>query len=76
MIDHASVMLIKQVKMIPYRVMWHLDLGKSRVSGVQLIHAPDEAQAKVMLRANLKHIYPDKVLGEIIIDNVTNMSSM
>ena len=62
--------------MIPFRVAWHSDLGKSKVSGVQLIHADDEAQASVTLRANLKRIYPDKGFNELVIDNVTNMSSM
>ena len=62
--------------MIPFRVMWHSDLDKSRVSGVQLIHAVDEVQARVMFQANLKRIYPDKVFNEIIIDNVTNMGMM
>ena len=69
--NHAGVRL-----MIPFRVMWHSDMGKSRVSGVQLIHAVDEAQAGVLLQANLKRIYPDKVFNELVIDNVTNMGSM
>ena len=69
--NHAGVRL-----MIPFRVMWHSDIGKSRVSGVQLIHAADEAQAKIILTSNLNRLYPDRLLADLVIDNVTNISSM